>query len=81
MLTDLGRANITNLAGYATTYEVTVQDIAGLGPVRARVAPASDHGQRIQFLETPPATTAALNALMRSSFSGVGSGGPPNTAS
>ncbi len=60
----VGGALVSGLPESLEKGQILEAQLAGLGPVRARVAPASDHGQRIQFLETPPATTAALNALM-----------------
>jgi len=41
--------------------EATLKDI---GPLRARASGLSEFGQRLQFIETPDATAAALKSLM-----------------
>ncbi len=64
----LGGALVSGLSESLEIGQIVEAQLGGVGPVRARVAPASDHGQRLQFLETPPATMAALNALMERLF-------------
>ncbi len=60
----MGGALVTALPELLENGEIVEAALAGLGAVRARIAPPGDYGQRLQFIETPPQTAAALNALM-----------------
>jgi methyl-accepting chemotaxis protein len=63
-----GGALVNGLGEVLTTghcFDAILQDV---GPLRARATPPCDAGQRLQFLEIPDETAAALMALMERLF-------------
>jgi methyl-accepting chemotaxis protein len=59
-----GSALVDGVADQLALGAAVEADLAGIGPLRARVASA-DFGRRLHFIETPPETAAALKALMQ----------------
>jgi methyl-accepting chemotaxis protein len=64
----VGGALVAGIRESLETGQIVQVEMKGLGGLRARVAAGSDHGQRLQFVETPDATAAALSALMARLF-------------
>ncbi|MCI4678804.1 methyl-accepting chemotaxis protein [Rhodoblastus acidophilus] len=60
----VGGATVSGLPDLLEPGLIVEAELKAVGPLRARVAPPSDHGQRLQFVEIPDQTSAALKALM-----------------
>ncbi len=59
-----GGALVAGLSGSLEPGMIVDAELREIGPLRARVAPEIEHGQRFQFVEIPEATALALNALL-----------------
>ena len=60
-----GGALVAGLPESLEQGSIVEAELKGLGSLRARAAPPSDHGQRFQFIQIPARTEAALSALMQ----------------